>query len=187
MIRCAITDRRQCPVLDTARRVFEAGADFLQIREKDLTERELLQLTRDVLALANPHGTGVLVNTRADIALATGAHGVHLPSYSIAPSLVRRLWKDAQTVITVACHSLDDVRRAELEGADYAIFSPIFAVEGKGPAQGIEMLRKACRSVRIPVIALGGVTQADIAACLEAGAAGIAGIRLFGYRAGGAV
>jgi thiamine-phosphate pyrophosphorylase len=151
--------------------------DFVQIREPNLSGRELASLTRAVVAAAHPK-VRVLVNDRADIALACGAHGVHLRSNAIAPSLLRGILPSG-FLISVACHSVEDVGRAQQEGADMALLAPIFETTGKGPQLGLVELERAARGVHIPVLALGGITEADIPRCMSAGAAGIAGIRLF--------
>jgi thiamine-phosphate pyrophosphorylase len=185
MIRYLITDRARAGSLAAQReaiaRLLAAGSlDYVQIREKDLEVRTLLDFARAVLALPNPAGARILVNSRADVAAAAGPDvGLHLPGDSVAPGRFRTVVPRPR-VISVACHSVDEVRQAEAEGADLALFSPIFPMEGKAPAQGLDRLREAAGAVRIPVLALGGVDRQDrVAACLEAGAAGVAGIRLF--------
>jgi thiamine-phosphate pyrophosphorylase len=121
------------------------------------------------------------LNSRADIALAVGADGVHLSGDSVAPRILRAI-VPAEFLIGVSTHTLEELQRAETEGADFAVFSPIFPVVSKtgyGPAVGVERLREAARTVAIPVLALGGITRENAAECVAAGAAGIAGISMF--------
>jgi thiamine-phosphate pyrophosphorylase len=162
------------------------GVDFIQIREKLLPPEELFDLTRRMVAAVGHTGatTRVLLNGPADLALAAGAHGVHLPGDASvnATKTVRALYAKAgkEAIISRACHSLEDVQDARQ--ASVILYAPVYEkVIGNHiiAGQGLASLQLACRATRVPVFALGGITRANAAACIEAGAAGIAGIRLF--------
>lgn len=155
-------------LLDVIRRQMLAGVEYIQIREKDLPARDVFEFTQAVLAMRGNAASKVLINERADIAIAAGADGVHLPAS--APNLT---WPGL--VVGRSCHTVEEVRRA---GADFVTFGPVFESPGKGAAVGLDLLREACRTGP-PVFALGGVTWQNAAACIEAGAAGVSGIRLF--------
>ena len=217
-----VTDRSQFQGDESARRrallakvdeAASAGVDYIQLREKDLSARELERLARDVLEAMGEGGplrtgnreekteleqrtasrrrTRLLINSRTDVALAVGADGVHLRADDVAPHEVRQVlgfsahrpWVTGQFLVAVSCHSKEDVERAECEAVDFAVFAPVFGkssgISNPGsPPAGLAALRKACRST-IPIFALGGVTIENAASCLDAGAAGVAGIRLF--------
>lgn len=155
------------------------AADVVQLRAKHLDAGELLERARKIRKL---FGGTLLINDRVDVCLAAGAEGVHLPGNRIAPLELKRRF-GAGLIVGVSCHSVDDVARAEDEGADYVYLSPIFespSKPGYGPVLGLGVLAEAARKVRIPVLALGGVSRENERLCVEAGAAGIAGISYFG-------
>ena len=182
------------------RRIAEAalaGVDYIQLREKDLSAHELERLAREAVAAVrdNSQTSRLVINGRTDVALAVDADGVHLPGGEIAPSEVRVVWmkcSDRAPVIAVSAHSIAEVRMAESHGADFAVLAPIFEkVQTATKGIGVQTLRDACGGepaphnvegpgpIQFPVLALGGVNLENAAACIRAGAAGIAGIRLF--------
>ena len=176
MKRYYITDRKAVggfrPLLEIISDQMHLGVDYIQIREKDLTARELFELTLAAIearnAIRKPIGTKLLVNSRCDVAAVTGADGVHLPSDAPRQTLPGLL-------VSRSCHSLDEVRNVK---ADLILLGPVFDSPGKGAPIGLPVLRKACE-LRRCVYALGGVTWENAAECLHSGAEGIAGIRLF--------
>ncbi len=189
LLICYVTDRRALgavELLGVVRRSAAAGVDWIQLREKDLPARELVELACGAVAGTRGSATRILVNDRLDVALAAGAAGVHLGEQSLPVAAVAgwRHGADAPAgfLVGASCHSLDAALAAERDGADYVAFGPVFATPSKaayGPPQGLDRLAEVCRSVRIPVLAIGGVTLENALQCLAAGAAGVAAIRLF--------
>ncbi len=206
MLLYYITDRSQFSGDETSRRkkllekigeAAQSGVDFIQLREKDLSTCELAALAQEAMRVIRENPTGptrLLINSRTDVAIAARVAGVHLRSVDISPEDVRAIWNFrgdpssaiplAAPVITVACHHVSDVILAAKKGAEFAVFGPIFE-KRKGSEfavnvvhAGLNFLREACRQ-EIPVIALGGITPGNARSCIDAGAAGIAGIRLF--------
>jgi thiamine-phosphate pyrophosphorylase len=185
MLRYYITDRRSAggtdPLLGFIERAIADGVDRIQIREKDLSARDLYDLTQRALLLAEGTVTRILVNSRIDIALAAGAHGVHLPSDSLSPERVRAITPRGFE-IGVSTHSRGEILAARREGADFVVFGPVFAPLSKASfttSTGLDGLHESVRDAAIPVLALGGITPQNAVACIEAGAAGVAGISLF--------
>jgi len=190
-----ITDRSQFPgneparrqqLLDTMVEAALAGVDFIQLREKDLNSHDLETLARQAVDMLKNESvaTKFLINSRTDVAIAVGADGVHLRSDDISPTEVRALWAKSgaspRPIIAVSCHSEDDIAAAEAHGADFAVFAAVFEKRDQpsSPPAGLASLRQACRH-KVPVLALGGVTLENARQCLDCGAAGLAGIRLF--------
>lgn len=198
MIRYAITSRlhfpgdearRQEALVEQCARWAAEGIEMIQLREKDLPAGALAGLARSILAVISAGNTKLLINSRADVAVASGAHGVHLTAAhgELRPAQVRHLYSEAghpAPVVSVSCHTLDEVKQARANHADAILFAPVFGKSIAGevitPAAGLDTLRKACTAAApIPVYALGGVTPENAPSCIEAGAAGVAGIRLF--------
>jgi thiamine-phosphate pyrophosphorylase len=175
----AISDRRSFTggaLGEWAGAVAAAGVPAIQLREKDLADQALLTLARLVRAAA-PRPTSLLVNGRADIALAADADGVHLPADGAPTAALRRRW-GSRLVIGRSAHNKAEVAAAADEGADYVTFGPVFASPGKGPCTGLDGLA-AVTGLGVPVFALGGVGVDRLGEVAAAGAAGAAGIRLF--------
>lgn len=171
-------------LLDRIEQAGQAGVDWIQLREKDLSASALQRLAAAAKQRLAGTGTKLLVNSRADIAIACGLDGVHLRSgpAELSASEARTILARggiAGPLVGVSCHSGEEVLRAESHGADFAVFGPVFG-KNEPAGLGVGALASACNHARsIKVLALGGITAANAAECKEAGAAGIAGIRLF--------
>jgi thiamine-phosphate pyrophosphorylase len=171
-----ISDRGQArrPLVEIAEAVFRAGCRWFSLREKDLPADERRDLLRALVALGRRHGAIMTVHDDIEAAVATGADGVHLPGGG-DPAAARRLLPSG--LIGVSAHSPQEAAAQLAAGADYATLSPIFLTQSKpgyGPAVGLDALAEAARLAHGPVIALGGIDGGNIAACLAAGARGIA-------------
>jgi len=191
MLKCAITSGEGWAGLEHVRRWVQESVQYVQLREKELETGELVKLAVAMQAVLRESGkTKLLVNGRPDVAVAAGADGVHLTAQEgeLTVAQVREVFEAAGAgtpVISVSCHTLEEVRRAGADGADFILFGPVFEkrVEGEmvGEGVGLEKLQEACDAAdRMPVLALGGITWPRAELCIEAGAAGVAGIRLFG-------
>lgn len=195
MLLYYITDRKQFPGGELERRgrllanIAEAarcGVDYVQLREKDLSSRDLETLARGAMERIRVSGgkTRLLINSRTDVAIAAGADGVHLRSSDVSPQKVRKIWSagngSGQPIVAVSCHTAAEVLAAENSGADFVVFGPVFGKNDAPPtgATGLDLLRKVCGG-GISVFALGRVTTENAVLCVDAGAKGVAGIRLF--------
>lgn len=183
---CLITEGKLTPknyssersiVVETIRTAVADGVDLVQIRERDLSARLLFDLATDVVTAVKDTGALVLLNDRADVALASGADGVHLRESSIPPAVVREIFPK-HLVIGVSTHDVHAAQSAAAGGADFVFFGPVFESPGKGEPTGPDKLRDVCRAIGgFPVIALGGIDSDNVGLALDAGAAGVAGIR----------
>ena len=174
-----ITDRHQTggrPLIEVVEEALKGGARLVQLREKDLSGRELYKLALQMRELTNRYDAKLLINERADIAAAAGADGVHLPEDSFSVSEVRRL-TGPDGIVGVSTHSMEAARKAEEGGADFITFSPIYETPSKmqyGEPQGLGRLEEVCNNINIPVYALGGVKGDKVTEIIEAGACGVA-------------
>jgi thiamine-phosphate pyrophosphorylase len=189
VLRYAITpgllpDGTSADVLVTrAGELARQGVEFLLVREKRLADLELFALMRTIREATAGTGMKVLLAGRAELALAAGADGVHLGSRLEELASARRAFP--QGLLSVSCHTVDEVFQASAAGADLLLFAPVFGKRVDGvevvPGTGLEALQKACAAAGegARVFALGGVTAVNAAECVAAGASGVAGIRLF--------
>jgi len=179
-----VTDRRQLAGItfeSCIRRALQWGVDFIQIREKDLSDRILFEQVRRIVVLANGTKCRIMVNGRADIARAAGAHGVHLPSTGLRVKDVQS-WLPDNFLVGISVHTEEEIERACDEGADYVLLGHIFPTPSKsglGKPVGLELLKIFCANFSIPIFALGGIRADRIASVLKTGAMGIAGVSLF--------
>jgi len=186
-----ITDRSQFPgtpaqqrerLLEKVSECAAAGVDYIQLREKDLTTRELERLAAKAMAaIPESSRTKLLISSRLDVAFASGAHGIHLPANWLPASEARAILMRAgqsRPIIGVSTHSAAEVDAAEAHGADFVVFGPVFEKNGAANRDGLEHLA-AVRRRSMPVLALGGINLQNAEQCLAAGASGIAAIRMF--------
>jgi thiamine-phosphate pyrophosphorylase len=175
--KSSITD-----ILRLVHAAIDAEVPLFQIREKSLSARVLYELVVRAVSITRGSKTRLMVNDRVDVARAAGADGVHLTARSLPADVVRMSCGD-EFVIGVSTHSLGEAQAARAGGADFVVFGPVFETESKrafGPPQGLDKLRDVTLALdKFPVLAIGGITLENIAACLSAGARGVAGITLF--------
>ena len=176
-----VTNRRECGgdlagAVRAALSGLPEGSAAVQLREKDLAAGDLFRLALALLPVCRERGAPLLVNDRADVALATGAGGVHLPAVGLPAAEARALLGRA-ALIGASCHDEAELRRAEEGLATFAVFGPIWATPGKGPPLGVDALARAVRRTTLPLFALGGVDARTAAAAIRAGASGVACLR----------
>ena len=165
-------------ILEIIRTAVDEGVSMVQIREKPLSARLLCELCTAAVEITRGTATKLLINDRADIALAAGAAGVHLTAKSLPPRVLRDKFPTG-FLIGVSTHSAEAATEAAASGADFAVFAPVFATPGKGEPHGLEKLAEVCdRLDPFPILALGGVDEMNFADAIDAGASGFAAIRL---------
>lgn len=169
------TARRQ--MLDTIRIAVDEKVSLIQLREKKLPARLLFELAVEAAAITRGSATRLLVNGRADIAVAAKADGVHLAATSLPCDVIRKAFpKDL--IIGVSTHTLEEAQTAAAQGADFAVFGPVFRTTGKGEPQGLDSLSHICLKLRpFPIIGIGGIDASNCGSVVAAEASGIAAIR----------
>ena len=161
--------------LEASEAALMGGVRALQLREKNLTDCELIELGNQLRILTSNYNAKLIMNSRADIAKIIDADGVHLTENSAHANEIKSTFPDL--IVGVSTHSLEAAQIAEAQGADYITFSPIYATPSKanyGPPQGLGLLRQVSQEVNLPVLALGGITLHRVSECLEQGAFGVA-------------
>ena len=161
--------------LDASEAALMGGVRAIQLREKNLTDCELIELGNQLRILTSNYNAKLIMNSRADIAKIIDADGVHLTENSAHANEIKSTFPDL--IVGVSTHSLEAAQIAEAQGADYITFSPIYATPSKanyGPPQGLSLLRQVSQEVNLPVLALGGITLHRVSECLEQGAFGVA-------------
>jgi thiamine-phosphate pyrophosphorylase len=148
----------------------------VQLRRKHVEAAQLLELAEQLRALTHERGALLFINERVDVAVTVRADGVHLPQRALPVPRVRELFPE-NAWVGRSCHSAEELRAAEREGADYAVLSPVHAVPGKGRALGIDNFGALTNETKLPIVALGGLSPADIAPLWARGARGFAVIR----------
>lgn len=175
---CLVTNRSQVAgsLEEAVETCLEAGLKAVQLREKDLEVRDLLSLAGRFRELTRRHGARLLVNDRADVALAVGADGVQRTATSL-PVWALRSISPSGFMIGASIHSVAEARIAEPEGADFLVFGPVYDTASKrqyGPPQGLAALERVASAVRLPVFAVGGITPERVSEVMRAGASGVA-------------
>jgi len=173
---CLVTDRKLCGLTceEMARIALKAGAGWIQYREKEKTRREIYREAMRLRALTAEYGAALVVNDHTDIARAVDADGVHLGQDDLPLIEARRIMGDR--IVGISTHSLPEAMDAERNGADYIGFGPVFVTTTKdaGEPRGLEMLSRIRSAVKIPVVAIGGISKESLPLVLSAGADAVA-------------
>ncbi len=168
---------KKLQILKLIKTAVEAKISLIQIREKRLAARLVFEIVSEAVNLTRCTDTKILVNDRADIALAANADGVHLTRTSLSAAIIRRSFP-RDFIVGVSAHTIEKAEIAKRHGANFVTFSPIFSSPGKGDSQGVEKLKELCERLKpFPVVALGGIDETNFAEVLAAGASGFAAIR----------
>ncbi len=174
-----ITDRHvtRRPLVDVVREAVEGGVPIVQLREKDLSDADLLELAHPLRQITAQHDARLLLNGRSELVGTVGADGVHLPSGSSIRAARDGL--GPHKLIGYSAHDAEELRRAESDGADFVALGPVFPTASKPGAStlGLEHFADLCRGSSLPAFALGGVTASSAAQCVESGAFGVAVVR----------
>lgn len=181
-----ITDRtqtRERPLVDILKSALDGGVRMVQLREKDLSGRELFNLAKELRELTSIYNAKLLINDRVDIALAVDADGVHLGQQGMSVQDARKAFssslitRHSSPTVSVSTHSLEEALQAESDGADFITFGPVYFTPSKsayGHPVGIDKLKEVAKVVNIPIFALGGIKRESIDEVLNTGAYGVA-------------
>ncbi len=169
-----ITDRKLCkkPFLEVIESACKAGVKAIQLREKDLSSKELVELALKVREITSRYNTKLFINDRVDIAKIVNADGVQLTENSLPIEVVKKI--APESIIGVSRHTLESCLEAEKSGADFVVFGSVFKDKLDFKAQGLENLKLICKKVKIPVFAVGGVNSENARLCFDNGAFGVA-------------
>lgn len=168
---------RKAQILELIKVAVETEIPLIQIREKKLSAKNVFKLASEAVQIAKNSTTKILVNDRADIALAAKADGVHLPAHSLSVAVIRRNFPK-NFMIGASVHTIDEAEYAKRQGADFAVFGPIFQTPGKGEPKGLNALRDVSEKLKpFPILAIGGIDETNYISVLKSGASGFAAIR----------
>ena len=162
--------------LEVMRAAIEGGATAIQLRDKEATTRELVEVGRALRELARQRGVAFIVNDRVDVALAVDADGVHVGQDDMPARLARKLL-GLDKIVGVSASTVEEALQAQADGADYVSASPVFSTPTKpdaAPPTGLEGLRAFVEALRVPVVAIGGINEGNVGEVIKAGAAGVA-------------